>query len=161
MTHTKNKAQQRGKIPWWRVTLAKAYHINLVLVYNRMDCCHNRIHGATVYAGNKKCGTIHWAKGKHVYTIACNGIKAKTVTIKLPTGNYLSLAEVQVFGGAKPIKSLDLISEKKPTKQSKTGWGGTSQRAVDGNVDGNCIRTTPTKSKSAKNNWWQVDLQGL
>ena len=66
-----------------------------------------------MYAGKKKCGTIHWAKGKHVYTIACNGVKAKTVTIKLPTGNYLSLAEVQVFG---KLQTHSKVTTKSPTK---------------------------------------------
>ena len=51
-----------------------------------------------MWAGKHKCGAVHWVKGKHVYVIPCNGVQAKEVTVRLPTGNYLSLAEVQVFG---------------------------------------------------------------
>ena len=32
------------------------------------------------------------------------------------------------------------VALQKPTQQSSTGWGGTSDRAVDGNTDGNYNR---------------------
>lgn len=51
------------------------------------------------------------------------------------------------------------MSHKKPTKQSSTGWGGVSSRAVDGHFCGWWACKTTTHSKSKKNNWWYVDLQ--
>ena len=70
----------------------------MVLVYNRMDCCQNRINGAEVWAGNHRCGRIMYEHNRQTYAIACNGVKAKVVSVKLSTGEYLSLAEVQVIG---------------------------------------------------------------
>ena len=44
------------------------------------------------------CGRIMYRPNKQTYSVPCNGVKAKEVSVKLSTGNYLSLAEVQVFG---------------------------------------------------------------
>ena len=33
---------------WWKVDLYKKYAINMVIVYNRRDCCQGRINGAEV-----------------------------------------------------------------------------------------------------------------
>ena len=77
--------------------MGKKYNINLGVVYNRVDCCHNRINGAVVYAGSHKCGTIKYIHRQHAYFIPCSGVKADNVKIVLK-GNYLQLAEVQVFG---------------------------------------------------------------
>ena len=70
----------------------------MVLLYNRMDCCQDRLNGAEVWAGNHMCGRIMYRPNKQTYSVPCNGVKAKEVSVKLSTGNYLSLAEVQVFG---------------------------------------------------------------
>ena len=39
-------------------------------------------------------------------------------------------------GGKVGVKGLNLLSHRQKTKQSSTGWGGKSSRAVDGNVSG-------------------------
>ena len=44
------------------------------------------------------CGKIMYIANKQTYSVPCNGVKANEVSVKLSTGNYLSLAEVQVFG---------------------------------------------------------------
>ena len=78
--------------------LGATYHINLVLIYNRLDgCCESRINGAQVYAGTNKCGFVRWVKGRHVYAVSCSGSTADHVTVTLEN-EYLQLAEVQVFG---------------------------------------------------------------
>ena len=48
----------------------------------------------------------------------------------------------------------------KPTKQSTTGYGGKSSRAVDGNKDGNFYHysCTHTEWESKTSPWWRVDL---
>ena len=92
-THTLKKGLQ-----WWRVELGATYHVNLVLIYNRLDnCCQTRINGAKVYAGSESCGFVRWVKNRHVYAVSCNGAKANYVKITLEN-EYLQLAEVQVFG---------------------------------------------------------------
>ena len=111
-----------------------------------------------MYAGNYKCGTIHYNPRKLFYTISCNGHVANNVRV-VQKHNWLSLAEVQVFGGSKKVPKMSLLSQGRPTKQNSVGWGGVPQRAVDGNVDGQWRAGTSTHSRTNRNNWWQVDLQ--
>ena len=43
VTHSKT-----NKDNWWAVDLGKVYAVNMVVLYNRQDCCQDRIDGATV-----------------------------------------------------------------------------------------------------------------
>ena len=97
VTHTLSPKEQKGKIQWWKIKFGKAYKINLVVIYLRTDCCGQRINGAVVYAASHKCGSVRYIPGHNVYYISCAGTEAKEVKIQTDT-NYLSLAEVQVFG---------------------------------------------------------------
>ena len=110
-----------------------------------------------VYVGSKKVGTLRWRKGVDVYMFPCNGAAGSFVKV-VHKSNWLHMAEIQVFGGAKPVKNLGLLSQGRPTKQNSIGWGGHPKRAVDGNVGGYYGAKTSTHSKGKKNNWWQVDL---
>lgn len=66
---------------------------------------------------------------------------------------FLQLSEVEVFAKG----GNDNIALNKSTKQSSTGWGGTSNRAVDGNRSGN-YRHRTTSHTNNHNSWWEVDL---
>lgn len=71
------------------------------------------------------------------------------------SGQYLALAEVQVFSG-----STNLAQGKTAT-QSSTGFGGVASRAVDGNTSGNFNNNTVTHTATTGNEWWEVDLGSL
>ena len=45
------------------------------------------------------------------------------------------------------------------TKQSSTGWGGSSFKAVDGKRDGNYRKGSCTHTYRTNNPWWRVDLE--
>ena len=47
MTHTTT----RGSTAWWKVTLDQTYLVDKIHIYNREDCCQQRIDGVTVYLG--------------------------------------------------------------------------------------------------------------
>jgi alpha-L-fucosidase len=71
--------------------------------------------------------------------------------------NYLSLAEVQVFGT--PVNSPGSnIAQGKPASQSSTYSGTTANTAVDGSTDGNFFNNSVTHTNLETNAWWQVDL---
>lgn len=74
------------------------------------------------------------------------------VRVQLTEFNYLSLAEVQVWSGS------NNLAQGKPAMQYNTGWGGTADRAVDGNTDGNWVNNSVTHTYNDYQNWWQVDL---
>ncbi|QND68651.1 hypothetical protein HB777_04580 [Mesorhizobium loti] len=68
-------------------------------------------------------------------------------------GNYLSLAEVQLFENGQNVALTGTASQK------TTGWGGDASRANDGNTDGNFNHNSVTHTGTANvGEWWQVDL---
>ena len=147
----------KNKNNWLKVDLYKSYKINMIILYNRADGSQSRINNAEVYVGKKKVGTVRYNPKMLFYIIPCDGAQGSFVKVVQKT-NWLHLAEIQVFGGAKGVKGLGLLSQGKPTKQKDMGWGGISKRAVDGNANGLYASKTSTHSKTNKNNWWQVDL---
>ena len=160
-THTKHP-----KNSWWQVDLQGTYPIHVVIIHNRIDCCQNRLHGATIFVDKHKCGSVWYLKGRNTYAVNCAGAKGRVVRIEQPK-NYLTLAEVQVFGtgGQKPIgsnigggDSSMLLSQYKYSLQSSEGHGGNAMRAVDGRTDGVWGKGSVTHSGANKNNWWKVDL---
>ena len=46
-THTKKK-----KNPWWKVDIGSVYFTQTVKVFNRVDCCSDRLSDYTIYIGN-------------------------------------------------------------------------------------------------------------
>lgn len=45
--------------------------VDNVVIYNRQDCCQNRINGAEVWVGTTKCGTVVYAASVSMYKIQC------------------------------------------------------------------------------------------
>jgi hypothetical protein len=159
VTHTKKESK-----PWWQVDLGNRMAISKVVVWNRVDCCASRLNNFAVYVDGSKCsGTINKAQRKN--TIPCNGKKGRKVKVQLQRRDYLSIAEVEVYGV--PAGSDDaagccggkkLLSVRKKTTQSSTGHGGNSARAVDGRTDGKYSRGSCTHTKKERSPWWSVDL---
>lgn len=103
-------------------------------------------------------------KPKRNLTKPAKNSPATVIKEPLPAGRYvrvelpgqqrvLSLAEVQVFAGKKNV------AINKPASQSTTAYGGSADRAVDGNTDGNYDNKSVTHTSSdGSNPWWEVDL---
>lgn len=113
VTHTNNE------MAWWKVDLGKLYDINQIVIWNRTDCCSDRLSNFYVSILNNN-GTPVWTQ--NYYTAGGNpnpsltidlpagGIIGETVKIGLNSPNYLSLAEVQVYGAnAVPVPPSVLL----------------------------------------------------
>ncbi len=81
-------------------------------------------------------------------------VEGRYVQVLIPgNGKTLSLAEVQIFNGATNL------ALKKRTVQNSTAYGGDSQRAVDGNSDGEWGNNSITHSaEGVTDPTWEVDL---
>lgn len=110
-THSK---APKGTGNWWRVMLGKPFRIEYVRIYNRLDCCSNRINGAKVYAGGKLCGTVKYS-GKPFQEVSCSEKTAEQVTIRQPL-NYLTLCEVEVYGYSAEEEKEEESFKSKATK---------------------------------------------
>ena len=143
---------------WWRVDLENEYDINTINVFNRTNCCTERLSGARIYVGNVR------STNPNDYTFVGNlssnsrsnfsnlNVRGRYVLVSRSNTDYLSLAEVQVFGTR--AQTVTNVALNKPTRQSSTGFNGPASRAVDGNTRGNSFTHTQREQ-----GWWRVDLQ--
>jgi len=139
---------------WWKVNLESDFLINEIVVYNRLDCCTERLDN--FYVKILKDGKIVWevltAKATKVITFDVPGhMVGDQVMIQLKGTDYLHLIEVEVFGR----RALDNVALKKPTSQSSNYNSATlSGLGVDGNILHGIFHTR--KDHKA---WWKVDLE--
>ena len=100
-THTKD---EQGA--WWQVDLGGKKKINQIIIYNRTDCCANRLSNYQVSISNKADFSTHtYQQDFHVapnpkktIKLDASGKQGRYVRVQLLDKNYLSLAEVQVIG---------------------------------------------------------------
>ncbi|MCA9199022.1 MAG: DUF1549 domain-containing protein, partial [Planctomycetales bacterium] len=83
-----------------------------------------------------------------------HGQSVRYVRIHIAGSNsILSLAEVEVFHQDQNIAASGQAS------QSSTAYGGSPQRAIDGNTDGNYDAHSVTHTETESDPWWELDLQ--
>jgi hypothetical protein len=99
-THTANTQNA-----WWRVDLVDDAEVTSVKVWNRSDCCGNRLNGFQVRVGNsgswqhnKQCGGNHAISQGQNKEVDCSGKHGRYTHIVLPRRDYLTLCEVEVRG---------------------------------------------------------------
>ena len=119
ITHTAYEAN-----PWWQVDLGSSAVISSVVVWNRTDCCSDRLTDYWVFVSNTpfaasdtpatlaaRAGTwsSHQTTAPNPNTaIPVPSVQGRYVRVQLSGTNYLSLAEVQVIGMA-ALPSLKLV----------------------------------------------------
>jgi len=167
-THT----NRNGKQTWWAVDLGKYYDITEVTVYNRKDCCSERLSNFVVEVldqHEKEVGTC--GNGGNMARVESKTIKCATaltgqfVVIYLPTPNYLTLCEVKVKGteSAEQPKPLVNIALNKLASQSSTIHEGPASRAIDGKTSGSwhdktCTHTQNAASQQGAQPWLKINL---
>ncbi|XP_065830435.1 fucolectin-5-like [Oscarella lobularis] len=153
---------------WWEVDLNANSIVYSVVVFNRIDCCMTRLTNFDVILkdqSHKVLRSIHEVLGGteiiafSMYPILTG---VRYVRVQLREKNYLSLAEVEVYGSNKLATKRNL-AQNQPASQSSTynhSCFPTASLAVDGNTEGIfypwCSVALTNKDQQA---WWQVDLQ--
>merc|ERR1712150_340661 len=150
---------------WWMVDLGDTYSIYSVKIYNRLDCCKERLNGITILIFDSsynivKLQTMHsWSPDIVEWTLDVP-VSGRHVQIQNP--NILHMAEVKVYSvplpPPPPTPSLTNIALGKATSQKSTPLYpmGSSNLAVDGNTDG--LWWGGSVTHGAGNDWWMVDL---
>ncbi|CAC9585911.1 hypothetical protein, partial [uncultured Gammaproteobacteria bacterium] len=101
ITHT-----QKEQGAWWQVDLGSKKNINQIIIYNRTDCCVDRLSNYQVSVSNTADFSTHvYRKDFHVtpnpkkiIKLGTQGKQGRYVRVQLLDKNFLSLAEVQVMG---------------------------------------------------------------
>ncbi len=156
--------------PWWQVDLGASVPIGSVVVWNRTDCCGARLNDYWVFISNTpflptdtpanlqfQVGVvgIHQTSAPNPSTTISLSATGRYVRVQLTNPNYLSLAEVQVFGVAASPPPGRVAS------QSSTLPGfpsAAAASAIDGNTDGSFFDGSVTATNLDSGAWWQVDL---
>lgn len=100
---------------WWEVVFAETSTIDIVNIWNRIDCCQDRINPFTVFLFDDQ-DTIVWSVTGQTFqnTISdgdgntsgmefvIGGVDAKRLRVQLDDTNYLHMAEVEAFGEPVP-----------------------------------------------------------
>lgn len=158
-THTDFTAQ-----PWWQVDLGSVQNIGSIKLWNRTDCCGDRLSNFyvlvsdTPFTSTDLMATLGQPGVSNYYTpgqapvshTVGVGRTGRYVRVQLAGTNFLSLAEVQVMTAVN-------LAPGKPATQSSTLYT-TAAAAVDGNTSGNFGAGSTTHTDSNFQAWWQVDL---
>lgn len=154
---------QEGQVnPWWRVDLGSVQPIGDLEVWNRTDCCGDRLAGYKVEVLDA-ANAVVWSSTRTGYpnpmeTVATGGVNGRFVKVSLTgSARTLSLAEVVVRPSPGPNLALN-----KPATQISTYTGGDgtgpASKAVDGNTNGIFAQGSVAHTNVGSNPWWQVDL---
>ncbi|XP_078615314.1 uncharacterized protein LOC144884146 [Branchiostoma floridae x Branchiostoma japonicum] len=155
-THTAGEAN-----PTWWVDLGQSYVVDRVVIFNRQDCCPERLNPFNIHIGdsdqvstNPQCGGDHRiALNQPTISVSCQGMWGRYVSVRAP-GSYriLSLCEVQIF----PAAGVN-VAVGKTAFQTSTGMP--PHLAVDGNTNSNhyALSCSAIYPPEANPTWW-VDL---
>jgi len=90
----------KGAMNTWSVTVGLSV-ITKIVIWNRTDCCAERIKGAKldIFNGGKLVASRNIVSNTRSYTFDYGSVEGSVVRVSL-ANQYLSLAEVQVFGFA-------------------------------------------------------------
>ena len=114
--------------PWWNLVLNDVYTIQSIIVYNRIDCCSDRIRNfiLIIYNGGTETynstGIIDTNVESSSYTFTLSpAVYGDQVRIILPSSGIISLAEVEIYAILpSSIPSLSLVPSKEPSGEPST-----------------------------------------
>ena len=105
-TFSKNSctATKQEESPWWSVDLDRTMEVKSVTVFNRGDCCGDRLNGFEVKVGdsskwakNAACGGQHSISQGESVSVDCEGKKGRFVSVVVPRKTTLHLCEVRIM----------------------------------------------------------------
>ncbi|HEX8500465.1 MAG TPA: S8 family serine peptidase [Pyrinomonadaceae bacterium] len=148
-THTDYQPQ-----PWWQVDLGSVQSIGSVRLWNRTDCCADRLSNFYVLVSDQPfnstdLGTaINQAGVSNYYTAgqAANPLTVpvnrtgRYVRVQLSGANYLSLAEAEVFAGAAAFGETVWVEDSLPGGAAAAGdtdgwnWVGSNPAPYSGSL---------------------------
>ena len=156
--------------PFLNVNLGDSFSISSVDLWNRTDCCGDRMRDIRVQILDA-AGAVIWQNPSlinpgnvlgsptkiTVDVVALSGglVTGNQVRVVLEgTGEIINIAEVQVWATSQYTN----VAVGKTAIQSSVASGGTPDRAVDGNTDGSFGNNSVTHTNTEANPFWRVDL---
>lgn len=162
---TTSTATSGDNAPWWQVDLGSVQPVGDVVLFNRTDCCSERL---TKFKLLSSLDGQTWTAASDVQYVVGRWVElpvnrpARFVRVlfdDLGTPRVLSLAEVEVLAG----RNLALAGAATQSSTFVTGDGiaGDAFRAIDGSTDGDFNHKSVTHTNQDAQAYWQVDLGAL
>lgn len=162
ITHT------RSELGWWRVDLGDMYDITSIRVFNRTDdCCADRLENTAVYVGNiESSNPADYIRLADLTEVAVNSINnvgtaARYVMVRRDNIDYLSLAEVEVYGSLS--NSACSIEDLDRTYNSFANQDNGNDELLNGNtvlrLSNNAWKSTPFDYTVTSSTVLQVDFR--
>jgi hypothetical protein len=156
---------------WWMVDLGSSQEIGSITIYNRTDCCSERLDARVVVTETRGMGDPVFMRQLGSVGESASmpvGARGRYVWVVQNGAAHLHLAEVVVRGprrgrrrpdfGPRQEETFGNVSQGKQAWQSSTALGAEANRAVDGNTDGNYFGGSVTHTEAGAHEWWMVDL---
>jgi hypothetical protein len=163
------------EVPWWEVDLQGRYHVSEVVIFNRQDCCKERLNNVIVELLNSTGHAVNMVQHDPItdggidisWTAKFNdfGDYANKVRVSLLNDvgecSALNLADVQVMSTCLETDACyhgyscadGNVAQCKPATQSSTREGMVADKALDG-------EESLSMTDCENNPWWSVDLLG-
>ncbi|MCK5905794.1 MAG: discoidin domain-containing protein, partial [Gammaproteobacteria bacterium] len=159
---------------WWQVDLGQIYDLAEIDIWNRTNCCTSRLSDYYIFVSNTPFTTTNLQATRlqpgvtelfHSgpagrQNISLLNRSGRYVRIQLSTSQYLSLAEVEVFGKPPQIIHENVALNGFAT-QSSTGWNAPAALVIDGNTNGNFAARSVSHTHLNSNAWWEIDLGAI
>ncbi|MGZ8779637.1 MAG: galactose-binding domain-containing protein, partial [Thermoanaerobaculia bacterium] len=169
--HTDSNAQA-----WWQVDLGATYPIETIWIYNRADCCWDRLTNFWVLVSDEPFtstnlttartqpgvsamrhdGLARYPVGNNQFALSTGFSVNRTgryVRVQLEGTNFLHMREVEIWAPATAARTNLAIGGPATLQPSSAGTSVEARQAVDGLVGINYQSTN-----SQPQAWWQIDL---
>ncbi|NUW34611.1 discoidin domain-containing protein [Nonomuraea sp. SMC257] len=165
VTHTSETPLETN--PWWQVDLGSSQPISSIELWNRTDCCANRLRDFYVFASDTPFASNDPLATKNQAGVWTHHQDAAAgTTLSLPVNRDARYVRVQLGGSDRPLSLAEVqvfandLALYKPATQSSTGTGGgNAEWANDGNTNGRYSDSSVSHTVAGEANpWWQVDL---
>jgi hypothetical protein len=104
-----NELLSAGTTSWWQVDLGATYKLDKIVIYNRFDCCNDRLNSASLKIMNPDgswSSEIARLNSDFTQTITLDDHPwAKRVGIFI-SSRIINIAEVLVYSSTAPVKEL-------------------------------------------------------
>ena len=154
--------------PWWEVNLLEVYDISSITIYNRTDCCTERLTNFSIrvasapFTSNTNGEVFTDRQSTFTGQKTFNGNKrGQYIRIYLNQPGIMSLSEVVVNGkvvNPTLADSDDNIALGKPARQSSNWDFGAANRANDGDINGRLDAGSISHTNGDNQAFWEVDL---
>jgi hypothetical protein len=155
---------------WVEVDLGAATAVRRVDLYNRLECCGERLSNVTVQVQTAPCDAAATVLASRttgvdivgVYRLSMgNDPVGRYVCVRANGANPLNFGELEVYGppiAASPTITNLARSPGAAVRQSSVSLEGAPERAVDGSRDGWWGDNSVTHTDEAPGTWFELDL---